>query len=124
MKYGIILSIISILLLAGCFPQKENIEVLSAEHSPYELHLYTDLEQKEKADSYLSALVDWKTKQDDQQDLEFKQRKANSDQLELSKDQLPALVIKKEGKVVANIFGDVPREQILTELESSISNIH
>lgn len=51
----------------------------------------------------MSALLDWKVKQQDTEELEFKQQEMNSDNLRLTKEDLPALVVKKEGKTVKTI---------------------
>ncbi|KHE71803.1 hypothetical protein [Halobacillus sp. BBL2006] len=121
MKFSTILALLSVLLLAGCLPQSKDVEVLSTQESSYELYLYMD--QKEKAENYLSALLDWKTSQIEPEEIEFKQSKTNVDQTGLSEEQLPSIVIKKDGKVVKHITGDAPIEDILNELEQSIAMV-
>jgi hypothetical protein len=120
MKFSTILALLSVLLLAGCLPQSKDVEVLSTQESSYELYLYTEMDQKEKAENYLSALLDWKTNQIEPEEIEFKQSKTNVDQTGLSEEQLPSIVIKKDGKVVKHITGDAPIEDILKQLEQSI----
>ncbi|RWZ60753.1 hypothetical protein EQV77_05510 [Halobacillus fulvus] len=114
-------SILIVLILAGCLPQSEEIDVLSTEASDYELYLYTKKGQDEEAQDYLNAILDWKTKQDDSQQFDFKQSSTQSDNIEVSTDDLPALVIKKEGKVVTSIKGDNPSNKILLTLENSFA---
>ncbi|ARI77633.1 hypothetical protein [Halobacillus mangrovi] len=120
MKFSTLQAILSVLLLTGCLPQSEDVEVLSAQESSYELYLYTEADNKDKAKNYLSALLDWKTNQIESKNIEFKQSKTKADKIGISEEKLPALVIKKEGKVVKHITGDPPTKEILNELEQSI----
>lgn len=121
MEYRIYLSIFAIILLAGCFPQTKDVEVLSVEDSNYELFLYTKQHQNEAANHYLSALLNWKTKQSSIETLDFKKSQTRSHQLRIPGDNLPALVIKKEGKILTSISGKRTSDYILTELENYIS---
>ncbi|QAS51154.1 hypothetical protein [Halobacillus litoralis] len=117
----ILLAFVTILLLAGCFPQSEDVQVFTATPLDYELYLYTEPDKEEEAQNYLSALLDWKMKQNDGQKLEFKQTETNADDLKVSKDQLPVLVVKEKGKTLTTISGENPRKEILMTLENSIT---
>ncbi|ELK44992.1 hypothetical protein [Halobacillus sp. BAB-2008] len=119
-KY-LIMTFFAVLLLAGCIPKTEDVQVLKASPLDYELYLYTDSDEQEAAKNYMSALLDWKVKQQDTEELEFKQQEMNSDNLRLTKEDLPALVVKKEGKTVKTIKGDNRHNDILTALEDSIN---
>ncbi|MGV2619895.1 hypothetical protein QRD89_08220 [Halobacillus sp. ACCC02827] len=119
-KY-LIMTFFAVLLLAGCIPKTEDVQVLKASPLDYELYLYTDSDEQEAAKNYMSALLDWKVKQQDTEELEFKQQEMNSDNLRLTKEDLPALVVKKEGKTVKTIKGDNRHIDILTALEDSIN---
>ncbi|MBA2174329.1 hypothetical protein H0266_05355 [Halobacillus locisalis] len=121
MYYRISFAIIVIILLAGCLPQSKDVEVLSAAESEYELFLYTTKNQNNEANQYLTALLDWRTKSSKVERFQFKQSTARTDQIKLSEDSLPALVIKKRGKVITSIQGSNTSDQILSELERSVS---
>ncbi|MFZ0371518.1 MAG: hypothetical protein WAM07_18125 [Halobacillus sp.] len=117
-----ITSLILIILLAGCIPKSDNVEVLQAHSESYAVYLYTELDndQPAEADNYLKALLDWKMKHD-HKSLSFEQSEANTGQIDVDEDQLPALVVKKDGKVIELISGDSGSEHIMNRLESSIS---
>ncbi|MGP4075067.1 hypothetical protein [Halobacillus sp. K22] len=122
MTYSRITSLLLIILLAGCIPQTDNVEVLQAHSESYAVYLYTELDDDypSEADNYLSALLDWKMKHN-HESLLFEQSEANTGQIDVNKDQLPALVVKKDGKVVELISGDSRSQDIMNKLESSIS---
>ncbi|MCA1012570.1 hypothetical protein [Halobacillus halophilus] len=122
MTYSRITSLILIILLAGCIPQSDNVEVLQAHSESYAVYLYTELDNDNpsNADNYLTALLNWKKKHE-RKPLSFKQSEANTGQIEVDEDQLPALVVKKDGKVIELISGDSGSEDIMNKLESSIS---
>lgn len=121
MFYRIIFPVIALILLVGCLPQSNSVEVLSAAESDYELFLYTKANQKEHADNYLNALLDWKTKQSPIENIHFTQSMTHSDKIKVSEDLLPTLVIKREGKIIGSISGENSSDQILMELENTLS---
>ncbi|UOQ43187.1 hypothetical protein MUN89_14750 [Halobacillus salinarum] len=121
MRPYIFISMLFVFLLAGCFPHKENVEVISASPSGYDIYLYTQTDQKQKAESYFNALLDWKMKQGNDGTLAFKKSKTDSNSIEVSENELPALVIKKEGKTVTKISGNSNQKNILSKLEQSVS---
>ncbi|WP_158290462.1 hypothetical protein [Halobacillus salinus] len=113
--------IMAIILLAGCLPQSNSVEVLSAAESDYELFLYTKSSEKEHADDYLNALLDWKTSRNNVENIQFTQSTTKSDEIGVSEDLLPTLVIKREGRVVESISGKNSSDKILTQLENTLS---
>lgn len=119
MKYSIFIAFAFIVFIAGCYPEKENIEVLSAQNDSYELYLYSSTDQKEQAQNYLSALLDWKSMQTGQ--LKFKQSTSSMKDIGISQGDLPALIIKREGQVISNLSGEYPSQDILSTLEKSIT---
>ncbi|MBH0228986.1 hypothetical protein [Halobacillus yeomjeoni] len=121
MKYGILLSITILLVVAGCLPAEKNIEILSAKKDSYEVYLYTKSEPSNKAQNYISALLDWKTATKDQLQMEFQQTKVSLDNIHLKEEQLPALIIKKEGKMVSQITGEQPSRDIFSTIDRSIT---
>jgi|GEM_PF-5688937 len=122
MTYSRITSLILIILLAGCIPQSDNVEVLQAHSESYAVYLYTEIDNDHpsEADNYLTALLDWKMKHD-HKSLSFEQSEANTGQIDVDEDQLPALVVKRDGKVIELISGDSGAEDIMNRLENSIS---
>ncbi|WP_226578352.1 hypothetical protein [Halobacillus litoralis] len=114
--------LLPILLLAGCIQQSENVQVLTAAPDDYELYLYTEPEKENEAQNYLSALLDWKLKQQVHERLEFKQTETHADKINVPKEELPLLVVKQKGKTVTKIAGNTPRDKILTTLEDTIIN--
>lgn len=117
----LLLSFFAIFLLAGCLHQSEDIQVLKASPQNYELYLYTTSDKEEVAQDYMSALLDWKLKQKDETELQFKQSETPKDQLNLPDEELPVLVVKKKGKTVTTISGQNPRKEILMALENHIT---
>ncbi|GEN55467.1 hypothetical protein [Halobacillus faecis] len=119
----IILSFLAIFLLAGCLQKGESVQVLTATPEDYELYLYSEVDQEESAQDYLSALLDWKMKQDDGAELQFKQTEKDKSELSIPTEELPVLVVKEEGKTITTISGNNPREKILMTLENHIAMI-
>ncbi|SFJ91758.1 hypothetical protein SAMN04487936_105202 [Halobacillus dabanensis] len=117
----LLLSLCAILLLAGCLHQSEDIQVLTATPKDYELHLYTDSENENTAQDYMSALLDWKLKQEDATELQFKQSETKKDHLNIPDDELPVLVVKEKGKTITTISGENPRKEILMALEKNVT---
>lgn len=117
----LLLSFFAIFLLAGCLHQSEDIQVLTATPQDYELYLYTNSDKEKVAQDYMSALLDWKLKQQEETELQFKQSETQKDQLNLPDKELPVLVVKKKGKTVKTISGQNPRKEILTALEDHIA---
>lgn len=117
----LLFSLLAILLLAGCLHQSEDIQVLTATPQDYELHLYTNSESENIAQDYMSALLDWKLKQEDATELQFKQSATTKDQLNIPDNELPVLVIKEKGKTVTTISGENPRKEILMALEKNVT---
>ncbi|MCA0969437.1 hypothetical protein LCM20_02385 [Halobacillus litoralis] len=121
MLHRLLIPITAVIILTGCLPQSSSVEVLSAAESDYELFLYTKEGQKEQADHYLNALLDWKTNQSHTQNIEFTQTITKEDQIEVSGDRLPALIVKKQGEIVMNIQGENTSQRILDELEKTFA---
>lgn len=121
MYRSLVFAFFAITLLTGCFMQTDKIQVLTAQPDDYELYLYTEPDQEEAAQNYLSALLDWKLKQDDGEKLNFQQSAMNSTKVNFSQDDLPVLVVKQEGKTISTISGENPRQEILMTLEDSIT---
>ncbi|MFC7061354.1 hypothetical protein [Halobacillus seohaensis] len=108
--------------LSGCDTHGEIVKVISAQPSDYDISLYGHPDNKDQMNDYMSALLNWKTKQEDERFLSFKQSTMNTEDINLSTDQLPALVISKEGKPIQTITGEVSdRNDILNKLESTIA---
>ncbi len=117
------LGIITLILMTGCVFNDEKVEVISAEPSDYKIYLYNHLEDKEQSKHYLSALLDWKLKHEnsDNDTLSFKESKIGIKDIKFEKDQLPALVISKNGKAVEIIYGKhSDEEEIRATLERTV----
>ncbi|MFQ3545900.1 hypothetical protein Q7A53_17610 [Halobacillus rhizosphaerae] len=124
MKSYVLVSFLLVLLLAGCYPHQNKIDVISASPSEYDIYLYTPSDEEKSAASYLNALLDWKIKQGNHRSLSFKKTQTDSEAVGLSENDLPALVIKKKGKIVTKISGNSKRPQILSQIEESVSFNH
>ena len=105
------------------FQKGETVQVLTATPENYELYLYSEADKEESAQDYLSALLDWKLKQDDGAELQFEQTEKDKNDLNISTEELPVLVVKEEGKTVTTISGKNPREKILMTLENHIAMV-
>ncbi len=121
MKSYVLVSFLLVLLLAGCYPHQNKIDVISASPSEYDIYLYTPSDEEKSAASYLNALLDWKIKEENNHSLAFKKTQSDSDSIGLTENELPALVIKKKGKTVAKISGNSQRHQILSKIERAVT---
>ncbi|WP_173916612.1 hypothetical protein [Halobacillus sp. Marseille-Q1614] len=117
-----LLSSLFLILISGCSIEDDKVEVISAEPSDYKIHLYNHLEDHEQANNYLAALLNWKMKQKDEDALSFKESTVRIKDINLNKDDLPALVITKNGKPVEIISGKHSnKEDILHAIERTVS---
>ncbi|MYL19036.1 hypothetical protein GLW04_03990 [Halobacillus litoralis] len=110
-----------LLLLMGCIGKSEEVQVLSASPDEYELYLYTNPEQEEKAENYMSALLNWKLDIEDKKRLQFKQTTTESHKVkDIEDDSLPMLVVKKEGRTITKLSGVNTESRISSTLEQSL----
>ncbi|MFC7321415.1 hypothetical protein [Halobacillus campisalis] len=105
--------------LSSCEANDETIKLISAEPSGYKINLYSHPDDQEQANDYMSALLNWKTAQEDDRFLSFKESTLSSDDINISADQLPALVIYKDGELVQSISGN---NSDPSEIKSTLDN--
>lgn len=117
-RVGIIITLL--LLLGSCIPQEKNVNVLHASDDQYEVYLYMKDGEMTDAGSYLNALLIWKTDLNKPQVFTFKEFRTRTDQIGVSYEQLPAIVIKREGAIVGEIYGKVEDDEILALLKNEI----
>ncbi|GGF12161.1 hypothetical protein GCM10010954_08530 [Halobacillus andaensis] len=119
---GILIYSLFVILLSGCNAGDEDIKVISAKPSGYEINLYTHPDDEEQAKDYMEALLNWKTSQEDDDFLAFNETTTNTKDIDLTSDQLPALIIYKEGQAIQTITGeDTSPTDIIDTLENTVA---
>ncbi|WP_101843747.1 hypothetical protein [Halobacillus sp. Marseille-P3879] len=118
----IFISCLSLILISSCTAGGEDIKVISANPSDYKINLYTHPDDEEQANEYMAALLNWKTNQEDDNYLSFQESTVNTSELDLSAEQLPALIIYKEGKPIQTVTGEntTPKD-IVNTLENTVA---
>ncbi|MBN8234292.1 hypothetical protein JF544_03490 [Halobacillus kuroshimensis] len=110
-----------LLLLMGCIGQSEEVQVLSTSPDDYDLYLYTNPDQEEKAENYMTALLNWKLEHQDHNRLQFKQTTTDSHNVEdIEGASLPMLVVKKEGRTITRLSGIETENRISSTLEEAL----
>ncbi|MFG6149060.1 hypothetical protein [Halobacillus sp. B23F22_1] len=119
---GILIFSLFVSLLSGCQAGNEDIKVISAKPSGYEINLYTHPDDEKQAKEYMEALLNWKTSQEDDDFLAFNETTTNTKDIDLTSDQLPALIIYKEGQAIQTITGeDTSPTDIIDTLENTVA---
>ncbi|MCP3026266.1 hypothetical protein [Halobacillus sp. A5] len=119
---NILISCLCISLLSSCTSSGENIKVISAKPSGYEINLYTHQDDEEQANEYMSALLNWKTNQEEEEYLSFQESTVHTSDIDITSDQLPALIIYKDGKPIQTVTGkNTSPTDIIDTLENTVA---
>ncbi|MFD1018012.1 thioredoxin domain-containing protein [Thalassobacillus hwangdonensis] len=116
----IILPILSIaILLTACLPGHEKVNIITFQPDDLEVHLYSEMEEKESEQAYLDALLDMKQKLSDKE-IQFVQKTISKKNVQADVKQFPTLIIFKDGKRITSISGHTDKNQIVDQLLTTI----